>query len=181
MVGCVVVTVGALLWAVKAHWRQRAMVIPVFKIRVCTACGHPRDMLAFASTTSKRCMACTPLVQCGAPSAPGRVRLWRAQTARIRTEMKRAGHALPTGGAIALLGAPNADALWGIVCPRLTPGMTEDNYGEWHIDHACPVAAFDLALPDHRVRCFNAANMLPMWARANLAKGSALPQQTHGV
>lgn len=55
-------------------------------------------------------------------------------------------------------------------------GMTWDNYGEWHLDHIKPLAAFSYESTD----ClqFKAAwgldNLQPLWAKDNLAKGARL-------
>lgn len=52
-------------------------------------------------------------------------------------------------------------------------GMGWHNMGEWHIDHIVPVAAFDFERPtdpDFRA-CYSLANLRPIWARDNLAKG----------
>lgn len=162
---------AAVVYAVRSHWTMRNMVFPVFKARVCVQCGLRRDMLAFASTKSKRCTACTQLLPAPKP-VPGRVRMWKSQTARVRTELKKAGIKLPN--AKALLGVANADELWQHLEPKLSPGMTEANYGQWHVDHASPVAAYDLKQESHRARCFNVHNMTPMWAQDNLGKSSAM-------
>lgn len=49
-------------------------------------------------------------------------------------------------------------------------GMIWDNYGEWHIDHIRPCAAFDLTDPDQQKECFNYKNLQPLWAKENLSK-----------
>lgn len=54
------------------------------------------------------------------------------------------------------------------------PGMTWDNYGEWHIDHIRPCASFDLTDPEQQKACFNFANLQPLWAKENLSKGAKL-------
>jgi Zn ribbon nucleic-acid-binding protein len=47
------------------------------------------------------------------------------------------------------------------------PGMSWDNYGEWHVDHIRPCASFeDPADP----RCWHFTNLQPLWAAENLAK-----------
>lgn len=52
------------------------------------------------------------------------------------------------------------------------PGMSWDNYGEWHIDHIRPCASFDLSKPSEQRKCFNYRNLQPLWAKDNLSKGS---------
>jgi ribosomal protein L33 len=57
---------------------------------------------------------------------------------------------------------------------RFLPGMTWENYGTWHIDHAIPIAAFNIASfesPDFE-RCWALANLQPLWKRDNLVKNA---------
>ncbi len=53
------------------------------------------------------------------------------------------------------------------------PGMTDENYGQWHIDHIKPCALFDLTDPDQRRACFHFSNLQPLWAAENLAKSDS--------
>lgn len=55
---------------------------------------------------------------------------------------------------------------------QFRPGMTWDNYGEWHIDHIRPCASFDLTDPEQQRQCFNFKNLQPLWAKDNLSKGA---------
>lgn len=49
--------------------------------------------------------------------------------------------------------------------------MTFDNHGDvWHIDHVLPCNKFDLTKEVDRERCFNWANMQPMYATQNMTK-----------
>jgi hypothetical protein len=52
------------------------------------------------------------------------------------------------------------------------PGMTWNNYGEWHIDHIIPVSVHNFTKPEHRdfKRCWALKNLQPMWAKDNLRK-----------
>lgn len=49
-------------------------------------------------------------------------------------------------------------------------GMTWDNYGEWHIDHKLPCAAFNMDDPFEQKACFYYKNLQALWARDNIAK-----------
>ena len=51
-------------------------------------------------------------------------------------------------------------------------GMTWDNYGEWHIDHVIPIAAFNYSSTEDIdfKRCWALENLQPLWANENLTK-----------
>jgi len=54
------------------------------------------------------------------------------------------------------------------------PGMSMENYGQWHVDHKTPCAFFDLSKSTQQRKCFNYTNLQPLWAKDNLRKGSKL-------
>jgi len=188
LVATTAVAAACLYWALRAHWAARGLVHPLYKVRTCTACKLPRDACAYDTATSAKCRACcqTPKAHTPAngavdranekPRPPGRVRLLKAQTARVKRELAKVGVKVTAAAARGLLGFDQppqraADGLWECLAAKLAPGMAEDNYGAWHVDHVTPVALFDLRQPDHRRRAFHCANMAPMWAADNLAKG----------
>ena len=51
------------------------------------------------------------------------------------------------------------------------PGMTDENYGEWHVDHIRPCASFNLLDETERRKCFHYTNTQPLWANENQSKG----------
>jgi len=55
---------------------------------------------------------------------------------------------------------------------QFAEGMTWENYGEWHVDHKIPLAAFSFVTPeDPNFRiCWGLANLQPMWATDNMRK-----------
>jgi hypothetical protein len=59
---------------------------------------------------------------------------------------------------------------------KFSPGMSWDNYGEWHVDHIIPVTAFNFSDPAHDdfKRCWSLKNLQPMWAKENHSKGNHL-------
>jgi len=54
---------------------------------------------------------------------------------------------------------------------QFRPGMSWDNYGEWHVDHIRPCISFDLSDPKQQLQCFHFSNLQPLWAKENMAKG----------
>jgi hypothetical protein len=53
---------------------------------------------------------------------------------------------------------------------QFQPGMTWDNYGQWHIDHICPLSQ---ALNEQELyKLWNYMNLRPMWATQNFAKSN---------
>ena len=53
---------------------------------------------------------------------------------------------------------------------QFLPGMSWDNYGQWHIDHKRPCASFDLLDPAQQRLCFHYTNLQPLWAQDNFRK-----------
>nr|DAP16135.1 MAG TPA: restriction endonuclease [Bacteriophage sp.] len=58
---------------------------------------------------------------------------------------------------------------------QFEPGMSWDNYGEWHIDHIIPCSYFDLTKEENQRICFNYRNLQPLWASENDSKGAKVP------
>jgi hypothetical protein len=59
---------------------------------------------------------------------------------------------------------------------RFKRGMTWGNYGEWHIDHIIPIAAFNFTTPDciDFKRCWSLENLQPLWKIENAIKSNKL-------
>ena len=59
---------------------------------------------------------------------------------------------------------------------QFQPGMSWENYGDWHVDHKIPVSAFNFTKPEHIdfKRCWSLKNLQPMWANENMKKGASL-------
>ena len=56
------------------------------------------------------------------------------------------------------------------------PGMTWENYGDWHLDHVIPKSVFNFTTPEHEdfSRCWALKNLQPMWAKENMSKSAKL-------
>ncbi|MBX4941134.1 hypothetical protein [Rhizobium binae] len=56
------------------------------------------------------------------------------------------------------------------------PGMTWENYGDWHVDHKIPKSAFNYETPDDIdfKRCWALSNLQPLWAVDNIRKNARL-------
>lgn len=55
---------------------------------------------------------------------------------------------------------------------KFQPGMSWENYGQWHIDHIRPCASFDLTDPEQQKQCFHYTNLQPLWGAENISKGA---------
>ncbi len=62
---------------------------------------------------------------------------------------------------------------------QFEPGMSWENYGDWHIDHRVPIAAFKFTTPDDPGfrACWSLRNLRPLWATENHKKGAKCPPE----
>ena len=70
---------------------------------------------------------------------------------------------------IKLLGC-SVKECWQHLKSKFQPGMTKENYGQWHVDHIIPCASFDLKCPVQQMACFHYTNLQPLWAAYNIRK-----------
>ena len=94
-------------------------------------------------------------------------------TKHLRTRLYKAlvaQHAVKSAKTLELLGASVA-FVKKYLESKFTPGMSWDNYGEWHVDHIKPCASFDLTDPEQQRECFNYKNLQPLWWEDNISKG----------
>jgi len=61
---------------------------------------------------------------------------------------------------------------------QFAEGMTWENYGEWHVDHIKPCAAFDLTCPEQQKTCFHFSNLQPLWGPDNCSKGAQYEEES---
>lgn len=66
----------------------------------------------------------------------------------------------------------NIDQLKQHLENNFQPGMTWENYGEWHVDHIIPISVFCYESPDHIdfKKCWSLKNLRPLWASDNRRK-----------
>lgn len=97
-------------------------------------------------------------------------RIRKSLRCRIRSAMLGLNK---SGSTATLIGCP-WDYLREWLQAKFKPGMTWENYGEWHIDHILPCASFNLIDPIEQRRCFHYTNLQPLWAEENLQKSSKI-------
>jgi hypothetical protein len=76
-----------------------------------------------------------------------------------------------TGSAVHDLGCTIPEFI-DYIAAKFQPGMSWDNYGEWHLDHIKPLAAFDLTDRTQFVEAARFTNYQPLWALDNIRKGA---------
>jgi hypothetical protein len=74
------------------------------------------------------------------------------------------------GSAVTALGC-TINEFWTYLESKFLPGMTKENYGEWHLDHIAPLSWFDLKDPEQFKKACHYTNYQPLWATDNLSKG----------
>jgi len=57
------------------------------------------------------------------------------------------------------------------IASKWQPGMSWDNYGEWHLDHVYPLALVNWDDPVDVALALHHSNYQPLWAKENCAKG----------
>lgn len=95
-------------------------------------------------------------------------------THRLRTRVYNAVKGtVKSATTIELIGC-EVEHLMEHLAESFTPGMSWDNYGDWHVDHIIPCAEFDLTKEAEQRACFNYRNLQPLWAFDNMSKGARL-------
>lgn len=78
------------------------------------------------------------------------------------------------GSAVRDLGC-SVEGFKAYITGMFLPGMSWDNYGEWHLDHIFPVSSFDLTKRSEFVRACHYSNYQPLWEKDNLSKSTKVP------
>lgn len=99
-------------------------------------------------------------------SHPGK-RIENAMRARMWAALKGR-----SDGALFSRLAYSQSALVTHIEAQFQDGMSWANYGEWHIDHIKPCAAFNQDDPVQFAQCWALENLRPLWARENIRKGA---------
>jgi hypothetical protein len=74
------------------------------------------------------------------------------------------------------------EGFWQYLESQFQPGMTRENYGEWHVDHIRPVSSFDFEgdnLEAALHECWHYTNLRPLWAKDNISKGAKYEPEEH--
>lgn len=109
-------------------------------------------------------------------SVTRRARLAASPSARVRNSVSaRLWAALKgrTDGALFSRLGYSKEELVQWIEAAFKPGMSWENYGEWHIDHVKPCVEFDQLDPVQFAECWALTNLAPLWASENCKKGSA--------
>lgn len=93
-------------------------------------------------------------------------RLRRSLRSRLWHALKRKAK---TGSAVADLSC-SINQLKSHLESLFQPGMTWDNYGQWHIDHKVPLCSFNLSNREDFLKACHYENLQPLWAEDNLKK-----------
>jgi hypothetical protein len=65
------------------------------------------------------------------------------------------------------------------ITAQFAEGMTWENYGQWHLDHRKPLAAFDLTNRGQFLQAAHYTNYQPLWAVDNIRKGAKISPQAY--
>jgi hypothetical protein len=96
----------------------------------------------------------------------------------VRSHFRKMKTSKPSGGWCQFVGY-SLEELKTHIEARFVEGMSWENYGEWHLDHIKPKAAFTfLDTSDSEfLECWALSNLQPLWAEDNLAKGAQYPYE----
>jgi len=60
---------------------------------------------------------------------------------------------------------------------KFYPGMSWENYGEWHIDHIFPLSVAIKISEEKFFECCHYTNLQPLWAVDNIKKNNKIPKE----
>lgn len=150
------------------------------KVVECKVCGTAFTQRHHANTL------CSEECRLAAARARGREAAARRRaTSAFSTPAKRVNHQVSCAMYKALTRGKQGRA-WTALVPytlvelmahlesRFLPGMSWDNYGEWHIDHRIPKSVYTYTSPTDAafLDCWSLDNLQPMWATENRRKGN---------
>lgn len=144
----------------------------------CKECVRARERARYAEDPEKKLAAnrkylATHLSQVQALWRENeRRRPKRRLTSNLRSRLSHAvARNSKSGSAVKDLGC-SVPELRAHLESRFQPGMSWDNYGEWHVDHIKPLAKFDLSNRAQLLEACHFSNLQPLWAGDNLSKGA---------
>lgn len=103
-------------------------------------------------------------------------RINRAFSEAVRKHLRKFKAGKPVGGWKASVGYSLDELKRHLEC-LFRPGMSWENYGEWHVDHIIPKAAFTFSSTDDPSfkECWSLDNLQPLWAEENAIKRDIHP------
>jgi len=136
----------------------------------CIECGKDRGYQAL-NYSKKVCRACYLITNASKiPAAHKRIKSSMRSNLYHRLSDR---DIIKTSGTFKILGY-SVEALVIRLESLFTPGMTWDNYGEWHIDHKVPDSWFTYSsVEDQGFKdSWALSNLQPLWAKDNLKKSN---------
>lgn len=91
---------------------------------------------------------------------------------RLRAALKRQ-KASKTSKTLKLLGC-SLEKFKQYLESKFQPGMSWDNYGQWHIDHIIPISRLKLTNLKQIKKACHYKNLQPLWAEDNLRKNNKI-------
>ena len=160
-------------------------------MKLCSKCNQPKPQEAFfkcsksASGLQSQCKRCKavaitryykdhPEKKTKRSKAQGRARYYDNRLHQNISRLIRRG--LRNGKSVntfKMLGYTLGDLRLHLE-KQFQPGMTWDNYGQWHVDHKTPRVKlpYDSHLHPNFFKCWSLDNLQPLWALDNIKKGA---------
>lgn len=106
------------------------------------------------------------------------IRIKRNLRARLWDALRRDPRKSRGGSAVRDLGCGISE-FREYIAAQFLPGMSWDNWGEWHLDHIKPLCDFDLTVREQVLKACHYTNLRPLWAKDNLSRNRRLKSKTY--